>query len=323
MSKSHIKITSHPKIKKSLFMKSIREYITPDHIKVTNSDFDFKKHHSMFKFSILECTSDNSNKIIDRYFNRNRYMTNSTNDFKRTAANYLVLKVHNTPKKVLLNYPPFQHYERVAKEKPNYKYFCSILVSNHLATSIATKRAAWINIFFYNFHKIGDFSKELLAKATLAENTKDRFDALLGIACHQRGTEPYFPSTSFVSGKQYDYASIKDLSEVTRDNNQDKGTGNNKYKDTKVNTKSKSKETSKTKANFTKSDTKLYLCTDDCIGATEEEYKLFENILNTFHKATEKTIRSILEKFDECSNMNLHDIYLLPREKKKSPKDLL
>ena len=203
MSKSHIKITSHPKIKKSLIMKSIREYIPPDHIKVANSDFDFNKHHSMFKFPILECTSDNSNKIIDRYFNRNRYMTNSTNDFKRTAANYLVLKVHNTPKKVLLNYPPFQHYERVAKEKANYKYFCSILVSNHLATSIATKRAAWINIFFYNFHKIGDFSKELLAKAILAENTKDRFDALLGIACHQRGTEPYFPSTSFVSCKQY------------------------------------------------------------------------------------------------------------------------
>ena len=67
----------------------------------------------------------------------------------------------------------------------------------------------WLD-FFYNFHKIGDFSKNLIAKHTLAANKKDQIEASLGIKCHQRGTEPYFPSTSFVSGMQYDYSCSTD-----------------------------------------------------------------------------------------------------------------
>ena len=181
--------------------------------------------------------------------------------------------------------------------------------------------------FFYNFHKIGDFSKCLTAKITLLENDKDKFEALLGIKCHQRGTEPYFPSTSFISGLQYDYSSLKDNTNkstnnenINLDDNENMDTGHIKHNVPEVDTTSKPKNNGISKKKISKSDTKLYVCTDDCIEATQKEYELFLNVLDTFGKSTQKNIRTILDEYDACSNMTLHDIYLLPREKRNHPK---
>ena len=318
--KYNIKLKEKNKNRKSDLMKIIREHIPADHIKAANEDLDLKKHHSRFNLPYIKCPSNNSNKVIKRYFHRGRFKRESSNDFKRNTANHLVLKVFNTPKKVLLNYPSYKYFEKHGKAHPNYQYLCEFLVSNHLATAIANRRAAWINIFFYNFHKIGDFSKALISKSILTENDQERLEALLGITCNQRGTEPYFPCTSFVSGKQYDYSRNKHLSEVTADTNNDMDIGDDKQKVTKDNTKSKGMKTDKTKSSFSKTDSKLYLCTDDCIRATDKEYKSFLHILETFNDATDKNIRSTLENFDKCSNMKLDDIYLLPREKRNHPK---
>ena len=67
-------------------------------------------------------------------------------------------------------------------------------------------------------------------------------------------------------------------------------------------------------------DATLYECTDDCIGAENEDHQLFQNILHTFSNATPKNIREVLHKYDDCCNIQLEDIYLLPREKRNHPK---
>ena len=48
-------------------------------------------------------------------------------------------------------------------------------------------------------------------------NNEDKINALLGIQCHKRGFEPYFPSTAFVSGKPYDYSKIRGTTEKNTD----------------------------------------------------------------------------------------------------------
>ena len=287
-------------------MKVIREHCTNDHIKTNYSKVDFKKQHSAFNFPTALCTSDKSSKIIGKYFNRKRYVTEMTNEFKRTAAEYFVPKVRDTPKVTLLNYPSYKYFQKVGKENSNIRYLCEVLVSKHLAATIATRRAAWVEIFWYNFLNILDFSNQLIAAEILVEKDVDKIAALFGIKCHQRGVEPYFPSTSFISGVQYDYSSRKD---GTKKNNNQEGIDSNK-----------DKKKDNIKHRELKGDTKLYACTDDCIGATDEQSKSFKNLVHTYGKATKKNIRNIIDKYDECSNIELDDIYLLTREKRNHPK---
>ena len=326
--KSNIKININTKIKKSELMKAIRDYCPADHIKAANNEYDLTKQHSRFNFPTIKCPSDNSSKLIMKYFNRKRYVNDSTNEFKRTAANHLLLKVKDTSRKILLNYPSYKSYEIIGKENSNIRYLCEILVSKHLAGNIATRRAAWVHNFFYNFHKLGDLSKSLIAKIKLLDNDKDKMEATLGIKCHQRGTEPYFPSVSFLSGMQYDYTDSTDKNKnnahnenITVEKNKDNKTNNLTCKATKVDKNSKGEDTGNAKQKFGRSDTKLYLCTEDCIGATDEESKSFQTVLLTFGEANKKNIRTILDNSDACSNMTLDDVYLLPREKRNHPKN--
>ena len=183
-------------------------------------------------------------------------------------------------------------------------------MSNHLAATVATRRNEWKNTFFYHFHTIGDFSKSLLAKEALA-NEKDKKAALLGLNCHQRGVEPYFPYTAFISGKGYDYSLSKDKTmkctdyeNTTADRNNDNVGESDKHPEVIKDT------------NNSQNKPKLYECTNDCIGATDEDFNLFHNLLQTFKEATTKNIRNILDIYDYCSNEQLHDIYLLPCEKR-------
>ena len=305
--RTRIKIKNPSKINKRVLMEVIRNHCTADDIKTTISNFDFEKHHRTFKFPTVKCTPKNSSKIISKHFNRKRYAIESKNEFKRTTANHLASKMIDTTRNVLCNYPYFKYFERQGIEHPNIRHLCKVLVSKHLADTIASRRASWVNIFFYNFHKIGDFSNNILNKCTLTKNEEDKIEALIGIKCHQRGTEPFFPSTSFVSGMQYDYSISKDKSKK-----------NTNIEDISV------KANKDNNAGFfelkkTKADTKLYQCTDDCIKATEEECKSFQTLLNILGKATKKTIRTILNKYDNCSNTSFDDLYLLPREKRNHP----
>ena len=88
--------------------------------------------------------------------------------------------------------------------------------SKEFSRFYSAKHVAWVNTFKYNFHRIGDFAKVLLNTETLANN-EDKVNALLGIRCHQRGFEPFFPSTAFISGKLYDYSRSKDTNNKNND----------------------------------------------------------------------------------------------------------
>ena len=208
--KTNMNFKSKTKTNKITIMKIIREHCTADHIKDANNEYDFRKLHSRFNFPKIKCPSENSHKTIRKYFNRKRYKTDSTNEFKRTAAMHLASKIIETPKESLLNYPTYKYYDKAGKGNPNFRYLCETLVSKHLVNTITIRRNAWVNNFKYNFHQIGDFSKSLLDKHKLAENYENKYNALLGLKCHQRGIEPYFPSTSFISGSKYNYSNIKD-----------------------------------------------------------------------------------------------------------------
>ena len=142
-------------------MKAIRDHRTAVHIKNINSNYDLKKHHSSFNFPSVECTSHKSSKIIGNYFNKKHYFTDRKNAFIRNSAIHFVSKVNNTSRTTLLNYPAFKYFEKVGKDNPNLRYLCEVLVSKHLAGTIATRRAGWVNIFFITFIKLETFQKVL------------------------------------------------------------------------------------------------------------------------------------------------------------------
>ena len=158
-------------------------------------------------------------------------------------------------------------------------------------------------------------TNEILAKEELA-NDIDKKAALLGLKCHKRGIEPYFPSTAFFSGNAYDYSASKENANVDTDNSN--VTNNTKFPG---NTKEKkhSKDT-KLIRNGKINKSNLYECTDDCKGATDEDCNLFKNILHTFSNADNKTIRNVLDEYDYCSNEQREDIYLLPCKKRNHPR---
>ena len=103
----------YTKKNKKELMKVIRDHYTTDDIKAnfqtSSNDFDFKKQNSEFNLPTTVCRSKNPSKIIGKYFNINRYGTERTIEFKRNTANNFVLKVYQTPRKVLLNYSPFKN----------------------------------------------------------------------------------------------------------------------------------------------------------------------------------------------------------------------
>ena len=80
-------------------MKIIRDHLPADHIKVANIEYNYRKQHSRFNFPSIRCATEKSSRIIRKHFHRERYGIDSTNEFKSTAAEYLVQKIINTPKK--------------------------------------------------------------------------------------------------------------------------------------------------------------------------------------------------------------------------------
>ena len=139
--------------------------------------------------------------------------------------------------------------------------------------------------------------------------TYDPLNALLGIRCHQRGFEPFFPSTAFFSGKLYNYSRSKETISKNSDHENKSFEAHN------------ANETMNKKHKDSVRNRNLYECTDDCIKATDEDCIFFRNILRTFQNATDKNIRKELQEYDQCNNINPTDIYLLPREKRNHPKE--
>ena len=217
----------------------IRDHCTSEDIKASyhenNSDFDFKKQRSVFNFPNIMCRSENPIKIIGHFLTFNQYIAAHKTEFKRSVAEFLVTKVYNTKRKILLNYSIFKYFEMQGEKSRDRKYLSAVLMAKDLSATIALRREEWINIFFYNFHIIADLTNEILAKEELA-NDIDKKAALLGLKCHKRGIEPYFPSTAFFSGKAYDYSASKENANVDTDNsnvtNNTKSTGNTKEKKT-------------------------------------------------------------------------------------------
>ena len=103
------------KFKKKDLMKLIRDHCTSEDIKASyhenNSDFDFKKQRSVFNFPNIMCRSENPIKIIGQFLTFNQYIAAHKTEFKRSVAEFLVTKVYNTKRKILLNYSIFKYFE--------------------------------------------------------------------------------------------------------------------------------------------------------------------------------------------------------------------
>ena len=315
-------------INKKEHMQVIRDHCTTDEIKnsfqTSINEFDFQKQKSGLKSPNVVCRSENSTKVISKYFNINQYVAGRATEFIRTVGEYLVSMVTHTKRKVLLNYLPYKHFELQCKNNNKRKYLCAILVAKHFAESIAIRRAEWVRILIYNYQKIRDLAISILARQQFT-NEKDQKEALLGMKCHQRGVEPYFLSTAFSSGKGYDYSVSKEKTNIysvneniSLDRNDDNG--NEKPSCPKGKNKSKQSRNTKKSADDDVIKSNLYECTDDCIDPTDEDYDLYSNFLYTISITTPKDIRNVLDKCDYCSNMPQDDIYLLPCEKRNHPK---
>ena len=304
---SQVSRISYTEMKKKDIMKLIIGHNITDDMNDTfaqKKEFDFQKQKSGFNLPIYVCKSGNHSKKSKKYIDIDRYFQDRTNEFKRTVAENLFTNISSMQRKDLHNYSPFLDYERHAKKFPNRKRLCSSLVSNHLTKTIAARRASWINVFFYKFHVIQDLAKSLMAKHALA-NARDKNEALLGMRCHQRGVEPFFPSTAFISGKGYNYSTTKDKTEKFTNHENKQLEDTNHSRDVKDNEIIKHN---------------LYECTDDCIRPKEQDCKSFHNLLHTLSHATDKNIRNKLHDYDYCSNIQANDIYLLPCEKRNHPR---
>ena len=140
-------------------MKIIRDHCPANHIKVANIEYDYRKQHSRFSFPSIRCATERSRRVIGKHFDKKRYGIDSANEFKRTAAEYLVPKIIDTPKKILINYPSYKNFEKFGKDNPNSRYLCEVLVSKQLVKTIAIRRKAYVQICFYYFHKLGIFQR--------------------------------------------------------------------------------------------------------------------------------------------------------------------
>ena len=107
-------------MKKKELMKIIRDHCTAENIQAnfitSRSEFDFKKQKSDFNAPTVICRSENRSKTFGKYFNKKLYTAARDREFKRSAADSFVPKVIATERKVLLNYPPFKHFEMQGKK---------------------------------------------------------------------------------------------------------------------------------------------------------------------------------------------------------------
>ena len=144
------------------------------------------------------------------------------------------------------------------------------------------------------------------------------------MACHKKGVESYFPSTSFVSGKGYNYSvSENKITKCTDHDNMNVDKDNeNLAENTKDPAIVDETELIQDTTNIKKVDivkSKVYECTEDCIGASNEDCTMFYNVVHTFCNATKKDVRNIIDKHEYCSNLQPVDIYRLPVEKRNHP----
>lgn len=292
-------------------MKTIYEHCTTDDIKAKfetiSKHFNFSKQKKVLSFPKVTSISNKPRRSVRIFFNINRYFSDQTNEFKRSVAEFLFTILCDTPREVIMNYTPYKEYATKGNMNKNRKYLTSALVSKHLAKTISTVRFAWIGVFIFNFHVIQSLANSLLAKEQLA-NDVDKMDALLGLKCHKRGVEPYFPTTAFISGEQYDYSAVRDSSKNNKDCH---------------NKQPEDEENARQSANIQNFDTKnslLYSCTNDCIETDKQDYNTYKGLCSSIGNANRKNIREILHSYDYCSNFPGDDIYLLPCIKRNHPK---
>ena len=128
--------------------------------------------------------------------------------------------------------------------------------------------------------------------------------ALLGLNCHRRYSEPYFPDVSYKSGEKYNFYADN---ESGVKNDQGKVKKEAKEKDSAV---------------------KHYNCTAECIKFTPDEVEQFMLLLATCAESPrEKSadwMRQFIIKHTSCTfeeTENGHNIYEMPCEKRNHPKE--
>ena len=164
------------------------------------------------------------------------------------------------------------------------KRFKTTCFSKSLTDDVLLRRDRWIQCIYFTLHKLNVFSSELSAQVNLASED-DKSDTILGLACHAKGWNPYFPEFCYTGG----------LTEYPFENKKHK---------------------------TTKSELEGHVinpCIDNCILASEGQAHHVLDIIERCRTLDRKQLRDFLMNLDKCPDVR-REPYQLTVEKRNHPR---
>ena len=100
----------------------------------------------------------------------------------------------------------------VTKSKYKIKQTNIVFVAaKKITEAISFKRQACVSHLMLYGNKMKSFAQGVLSTISLQDKEKDKEVSLLGMQCHHKSSEPYFPSVSYRNGVGYDYMDEKNI----------------------------------------------------------------------------------------------------------------
>ena len=160
-------------------------------------------------------------------------------------------------------------------------------VASQLQRRILNNRDLWIKVLYGRCHKLNLTSEQLLNKEKLDKSEEKRHDSILGYKCHKKGTEPYFPLYSFLSGEPFTF----------------------RYNKASKKSREETKKTEK--------------CTIDCIPAGGFAATRFKEFLTRCKNVEVRNSRKFVQESNKCGNVEANEIYGLIVEQRNHPESCL
>ena len=158
---------------------------------------EFYENYKSHEAEILKCRSFMSEP--QRYSTSN-YTRTAAACYKLTLQNRLVTSMNNLSKDSWVTIPGLSD-KALKRIHFNPKNKASSLLA-HLTWLKRQQCAAALKMLH---HRLASFADAVISKVNVQENDSDQKDALLGLQCHQKMSEPYHSRVSFADGIPYNY----------------------------------------------------------------------------------------------------------------------
>ena len=185
------------------------------------------------------------------------------------------------------------------------KYFNSVRVAaKKLSEAMLLKREQCVSQLKLSSNRLKSLGESILATIALQTKDKDKEVALLGLQCHNKGSEPYLTAVSYKDRTGYDYVSgLEELEKIVKE-----ATKSGKVPEI------------------------FYKCTKNCILLKEDERLQFEQFVNAAASLVATDIRTFVQKYmwctkhheyagDEGSDLDPRRMYMFPVKRRNHPEE--